>query len=75
MDRSGNVVGVVRAKLGMKLALKTGDLPQNNFSIKATTLMNVLEANGVGYSTAASARPWTARPCRGRKEDERIHPL
>jgi S1-C subfamily serine protease len=50
LDRSGNVVGVVRGKLGLKSALKTGDLPQNvNFSIKAATLMSFLDSNGVSY--------------------------
>jgi serine protease Do len=54
LDRSGNVVGVVRGKLGLRAALKTGDLPQNvNFSIKGATLVNFLDSNAVRYKRVA----------------------
>lgn len=53
-DLGGNVVGVVTAKLdAMKIADKTGDLPQNvNFAIKAELVRKFLADNGLAYETA-----------------------
>lgn len=49
LDTSGNVVGVVVAKLDvLKVASATDDVPQNvNFAIKASVLTNFLESTGV----------------------------
>ena len=57
MDQSGNVVGVVASKLDtLKIARATGDIPQNvNFAIKGAVVRSFLEANGIGFSAAASA--------------------
>ena len=57
LDQSGNLVGVVSAKLNaLKLMLATnGDIPQNvNFAIKASIVTNFLEANGVTYATGGA---------------------
>ena len=55
-DRSGNIVGVIVAKLdALQVAELTGDIPQNvNFAIKAGVARTFLAANGVGYETAPS---------------------
>jgi len=57
MDQSGNVVGVVVAKLNVLKVLKErGDLPQNvNFAIKASVARTFLEANGIAEATAKPA--------------------
>ncbi|ARJ65620.1 hypothetical protein WV31_08100 [Magnetospirillum sp. ME-1] len=57
IDMGGNIVGVVTSKLNaMKIADKTGDLPQNiNFAIKADLARSYLDSNGVNYQTAASS--------------------
>lgn len=57
VDASGNVVGVVVSKLNaLKVALITGDLPQNvNFAVSLLTLRSFLDAHGVNYRTAASS--------------------
>ena len=49
LDRFGNVVGVIQSKLNaLKVASVTSDLPQNvNFAIKATVVLNFLDANGI----------------------------
>lgn len=54
LDMSGNVVGIVVAKLdAMKVAELTGDIPQNvNFAIKDTVVRSFLDAKGVDYQTA-----------------------
>jgi hypothetical protein len=56
LDQSGNVIGVVVAKLdAMKVAEAIRDMPQNvNFAIKTTVLLNFLDANGVSYATGAA---------------------
>lgn len=53
LDESGNVIGVVSSKMDAIVAtVHLGDMPQNvNFAIKATTLVNFLEANGIFYDT------------------------
>ncbi len=57
IDMGGNIVGIVTSKLNaMKIADKTGDLPQNiNFAIKADLARTYLDSNGVTYQTAASS--------------------
>jgi TPR repeat protein len=73
VDEAGLVVGVVVAKLdAMKLALATGDVPQNvNFAIKAAVARAFVEAQGVSVESgagtarltpadaAAAAKRWT----------------
>jgi S1-C subfamily serine protease len=56
LDMSGNVVGVVVAKLdALKVAEVTGDIPQNvNFAINASVARIFLDAQSVDYETAAS---------------------
>jgi S1-C subfamily serine protease len=58
LDMSGNVVGVVVAKLDAKsIAEMIDDIPQNvNFAVKSTVLMNFLDAHGVRYATAGLAQ-------------------
>ena len=53
-DMSGNLVGIVTSKLdAMKVADKTGDLPQNvNFAIKSELARQFLADNGLAYETA-----------------------
>jgi uncharacterized protein len=57
LDRSGNIVGVVRAKLNaIKVARTTGDIPQNvNFAVGAGAVKTFLDAHDVPYDTAPSA--------------------
>ena len=60
LDQSGNLVGVVSAKLdALKMMVATnGDIPQNvNFAIKASIAANFLEANGVAYATGGATQP------------------
>ena len=53
LDGSGNVVGVVEAKLNaLRVASAIGDVPQNvNFAIKAAIVANFLRSNGIHYTT------------------------
>ena len=60
LDQSGNLVGVVSAKLNaLKMMLATnGDIPQNvNFAIKASIVTSFMEANGVAYATGGAMAP------------------
>ena len=56
VDMSGNVVGIVVAKLNALAMMRlTGDVPQNvNFAIKASVARSFLEANGIDYQTSRS---------------------
>ncbi len=56
LDASGNVVGVVMAKLdAIRIARATGDIPQNiNFAISAGIVRSFLDAQSVPYDTAPS---------------------
>jgi len=56
LDSSGNVVGVVTAKLdAMMINEITNDLPQNvNFSIKSSVLKSFLDANDIEYKVSNS---------------------
>src|SRR5262245_47584720 len=53
-DASGNVVGVVSAKLdALRMVKATGDIPQNvNFAIKTGALRDFLDNSAVPYLTA-----------------------
>ncbi|POR49333.1 S1C family serine protease [Bosea psychrotolerans] len=55
VDASGNVVGIVTAKLdAIKMAENQGDLPQNvNFAVKASLATSFLDANQVAYEVGA----------------------
>lgn len=54
VDSSGNVVGVVTAKLdAIRMAAAQGDLPQNvNFAVKASVATSFLDANQITYDAA-----------------------
>ena len=56
MDTKGAVVGVIVAKLNaMAIAGFTGDIPQNiNFAIKASAVIDLLDANSIKYHQNAS---------------------
>lgn len=52
MDKKGNVVGVVSARLDMKAVRLTGSIPQNvNFAVNGQTVKAFLDANKVPYKT------------------------
>lgn len=71
LDRSGNVVGIVVAKLdALGIAAATGDIPQNvNFAIKASVAAAFLDAHGVmhaeGESSPALSTPDIAERAKG----------
>ena len=52
-DQSGNVIGIVVAKLdALKVASATSDIPQNvNFAIKSSVGANFLDSNNIAYAT------------------------
>jgi S1-C subfamily serine protease len=56
LDTSGNVVGVVAAKINaIKFAKVTGDFPQNiNFAVKTGAVRDFLDNSAVSYQTAES---------------------
>lgn len=56
LDRRGQVVGVVVAKLNaLRVAQMTGDIPQNiNFAVKLAPVKALLDAQGVRYATGAA---------------------
>jgi serine protease Do len=56
LDQNGNLIGVVTAKLN---ALKfKRDFPQNvNFAVKASIVVNFLEANRIDYALGSSNAP------------------
>jgi S1-C subfamily serine protease/uncharacterized protein len=56
LDLSGNVVGIVSARLNeLAVAEATGTLPQNiNFAIKSTSIRDFLDAHRIDYSVAKS---------------------
>ena len=60
IDRRGNVIGVVFAKLNaLRVAQLTGgDLPQNiNFAVRLEPLKALLDAHGVRYALGAADAP------------------
>jgi len=55
LDKSGNVVGVVRAKFGKRTEEMLDESLQNvNFAIKSTTAQAFLDANDIDYLTSRS---------------------
>jgi len=55
LDLSGNVVGVVFAKLGLRAAVLTGDLPQNiNFAVKSGVATKFLASQGIAFTRTES---------------------
>jgi S1-C subfamily serine protease len=58
LDKYGNVVGVIVAKLNaLNVAAATKDIPQNvNFAIKSGIATNFLDSSGVSPSGAVSTR-------------------
>ena len=56
LDKAGNVIGVVTAKLNaVRTAQETGDVPQNvNFAIKGAIVRSFLEIHGIEYSRQPS---------------------
>jgi S1-C subfamily serine protease len=58
LDGSGNLVGIVSAKLDASLVARfTGDIPQNvNFAIKAEVARTFLDSKGITYHTAPSSK-------------------
>lgn len=59
VDARGHVVGVVTAKLNaFKVALRSGDLPQNvNFALKASQVTTFLDSHGIQVAEAAAGSP------------------
>ncbi len=57
LDQAGNVIGIVVSKLdALKLAQRTGDLPQNvNFAIKGEVMREFLESNKIEFETSDAA--------------------
>ena len=53
-DQAGNLIGVVVSKLdALKLAQRTGDLPQNvNFAIRGESVRIFLESNKIEFEAA-----------------------
>ena len=58
LDGSGNLVGVVSAKLdAVRMAMNSGDLPQNvNFAVKSAILASFLDANRVAYKVGTAGK-------------------
>ena len=58
VDSKGSIVGVVVSKLNaIAVAKATDDIPQNiNFAIKASTVINLLDAKSVKYRIDASSK-------------------
>lgn len=58
LDESGNVIGLVVAKLdAIAVATATGDIPQNvNFAISATIARAFLDAHGINYQAGTSVK-------------------
>ena len=56
LDKAGNVIGVVTAKLNaVRTAQETGDVPQNvNFALKGAIVRSFLEIHGIEYSRQPS---------------------
>ncbi len=71
LDLGGNVVGIVVSKLdALKIARKTGDLPQNvNFAVNASAARIFLDAEGIKYriGKATKSLPAAEVAARARK--------
>ncbi len=61
LDKYGNVVGVVVAKLdAVKVATRTGDIPQNiNFAINGTIVKTFLDAHNISYEMRRTSKVLT----------------
>jgi S1-C subfamily serine protease len=59
IDASGNVIGIVNAKLdAIRTAEATGDIPQNvNFAIRGSVIRQFLDSKQVSYRTAPAGDP------------------
>ena len=59
LDQSGNLIGVVTAKLNaVKIQQDSGDLPQNvNFALKASVAASFLDSNHVKYVIGSATSP------------------
>lgn len=57
LDAAGNVIGIVVSKLdALKLAKRTGDLPQNiNFAIRGDVVRSFLEAQQVDFASSSAS--------------------
>jgi len=57
LDESGRVIGIAVSQLdALKLALATGDIPQNvNFAIKSSIAKTFLDAVGIGFTISSDA--------------------
>lgn len=57
LDESGNVVGMVVAKLdALRIAAVTGDIPQNvGFALSSTVARTFLDSKGIDYQSASSS--------------------
>lgn len=62
LDLGGNVVGIVVSKLdALKIARKTGDLPQNvNFAVNGSAARIFLDAEGIKYRIAKATKSLSA---------------
>ncbi len=58
LDHSGSVVGIIVGKLNaIKVAVATGDIPQNvNFALHGQLAQTFLDAHGIDYLTSGSQR-------------------
>lgn len=57
LDISGNVIGVVFAKLGIEAAIITGDLPQNiNFAVKSAVATHFIASQAIAFTKSSETR-------------------
>ena len=58
LDSSGNVIGVITAKLdALQIARFTGDIPQNvNFAIKTPVVKSFLNLNSIAFDISTTTR-------------------
>jgi serine protease Do len=55
LDQSGNLVGMVTAKLEMA---QSGDVPQNvNFALNTSIISSFLDTNGIKYTPGLATSP------------------
>ena len=71
MDNSGNIVGIVSAKLSELATLKaTGSLPQNvNFAIKSQTIQLFLATHKIKYLSQDSIKKYETADIAEKAED------
>ena len=58
LDKGGNVVGIVTAKINaLEVQKATGDFPQNiNFALKSSVVKDLLDANNINYETRETGK-------------------